>query len=506
MNDGFYFKKKEPGFSFPDTGPQHARVAWENHHLNRMLKATDWSVFERSLRESFPRSEGAFGWDPLMLFRCLLLAEWNSLDDRALEEALAFRLDFRLYAGVPQEKPAPDRTAFASFRERLELRWGELLEMMDDQLATAGITARRSSPVDADHPDRTWVTNAIREHERELQILIDTSPVPIVVYDTNGIILYLNRKFVDLFGYTHEDVPDIERWWPRAYPDAAYREEVRAEWNHRAVNAAKERGELVPMETTVTCADGSSRYAEFRLSSTGKKYFVAVTDLTERKIAEDALRESVREKEVLLRELYHRTQNNMQVICSLLSLQCCEEKNAALQDVYTGMQTKIQTMALVHLKLYESQDLCNINLQRFIASLVELIEKSHELATARVSIRHSIDSVPVYIDIATPLGLVMNELMTNSIRHAFPGGGGGTIEIAMRQQGDTLAIDYADDGTGPPAGFDPARATSLGMQLIMTIVRQQLMGDISFTGGSGFGCRILVKTNLYVKRILPAPG
>ncbi len=138
--------------------------------------------------------------------------------------------------------------------------------------------------------NRRQIEEALRESERQIKQLIDSSPVAMVV--SSGIkehVEWVNDKFIELFGYTSEDMPSAEHWWPLAYPDVAYREAIKAQWQTRVEQAIRTKGQIQPMEATVRCKDGSYRYVEFRLSSIGSKHLITFVDLTERKRVEDAL-------------------------------------------------------------------------------------------------------------------------------------------------------------------------------------------------------------------------
>ncbi|MBP7735687.1 MAG: PAS domain S-box protein [Spirochaetes bacterium] len=223
--------------------------------------------------------------------------------------------------------------------------------------------------------------------------------------------------------------------------------------------------------------------------------------IIERKKAEDSLRDSLAEKDVILKELYHRTKNNMQVICSMLNLRASDIKDAAAQDIYRDIQSKIQTMALVHQKLYDSQELSNLNLKEYADGIVDLMLSNNELSPGVVKIHRSVDAIPISIDTAMPLGLVLNELISNSMKHAFPDNRDGEIWIDMRSTDDGIKLEYRDNGIGLPLGYDPAKAQTLGMNIIRNLSRMQLGGDLHFMDDRGFGCTITMGTKLYRRRM-----
>lgn len=240
---------------------------------------------------------------------------------------------------------------------------------------------------------------------------------------------------------------------------------------------------------------------EFDNSHNVKAVVTSSRDITERKIMENRAVESLREKEVLLRELYHRTKNNMQVIYSLLALEASKSANESSRDAFESIGLKIQAMALVHQKLYESHDLTSINLNDYIPDIATLILGNYAAASERISTDLIIDSCLVLIDVAIPFGLIINELMTNSVKHAFPDSLRGKIAIELHSAGDEITLTYRDDGVGIPPGIDPLTSPSLGLLIIREIATHQLNGSIRFPEGSGFSCEITVRTRMYRKRV-----
>ena len=141
--------KKEVDFSFADVALNHAQRRWEMHWLKRVLDLVDWKPFDRELSKLYSPDEGRPAWSPVVLFRCLLLAEWNSLSDRQLEEAIEFRFDFRRFAGIALEQEAPDATTFVVFRGRVKHLHERLLSMLNEQLKRKGFAVHKAVAVDA---------------------------------------------------------------------------------------------------------------------------------------------------------------------------------------------------------------------------------------------------------------------------------------------------------------------------------------------------------------------
>ncbi len=209
-----------------------------------------------------------------------------------------------------------------------------------------------------------------------------------------------------------------------------------------------------------------------------------ITDITSRKEVE-AVKELVNEKNVLLKELYHRTKNNMQSIISLLSLQSKDIEDEYTLKIFRDTQNRIQSMALVHQKLYETENLAQINLREYILDLVKLLNDSHVAGSTRITVVPDMEDILVSIDEAVPCGLVVNELLSNCFKYAFATGSEGRIKIGLHQQAETIEIFIGDDGVGVRPGVDLDEANTLGLRLVRAVVRGQLRGTATVETDNG---------------------
>jgi PAS domain S-box-containing protein len=212
------------------------------------------------------------------------------------------------------------------------------------------------------------------------------------------------------------------------------------------------------------------------------------TELTERQRAEAQVVASLREKEVLLKEIHHRVKNNLQVISSLLSLQARHVQDQQVIGVLQESRQRIRSMALVHEKLYQSQDLTRIDFAEYLRSLTSYLFRSYELTPRLVSLEIAADDVFLGIDTAIPCGLLVSELISNALKHAFPEGRGGEVLVAIRSGEDgQLTLTVSDDGVGFPEDLDLGDTRSLGLQLVNTLV-SQIDGTIELgrDGGTTF--------------------
>jgi PAS domain S-box-containing protein len=211
-----------------------------------------------------------------------------------------------------------------------------------------------------------------------------------------------------------------------------------------------------------------------------------VEDITEIKQAEDAIRASLNEKEVLLREIYHRTKNNMQVICSLLRLQVNYIKDERITQVLQETESRIYSMALMHEKLYQSKDLSKIDLGIYIKDLANSLMVNYLYGHEKISFHIDVMSVIVSIDTAVPCGLIINELLTNALKYAFPSGAEGNIVVSLSTTSDNeIDLVIADNGIGLPADLDFKKVNSLGLKLVFNLVENQLKGRLEVNNYPG---------------------
>jgi two-component sensor histidine kinase len=215
-----------------------------------------------------------------------------------------------------------------------------------------------------------------------------------------------------------------------------------------------------------------------------------------------SLRIFQKEKEVLLRELYHRTKNNMQVISSLLGIKADLSSDESVKSILNDMGGRIRTISLVHQKLYQSKNLSRIDLSDYIRDLANLLIDSFSSLSSRVSLNLNLENVNVLIDTAIPCGLIINELITNSLKYAFPGDLEGEIIIRLHKtKDDLITLNISDNGIGIPDGKDIYNGETLGIQLLTSIVEHQLLGKILFDCNKGVSCTISFKDSLFMERV-----
>ncbi len=303
----------------------------------------------------------------------------------------------------------------------------------------------------------------------------------IVITDRNGTIEYVNPRFTQVTGYSSSEAigqnPRILKSnYP--YPDKNFYSDL---WK-TILSGKAWRGEFRNKKKDGTVYWEEANIAPIRNESNEITHFIAVKeDITERIASQNALKKSLAEKELLLKEVHHRVKNNLAIISSLLDLQASGIPEIPIKEKFQECQSRIHTMALVHRNLYESDDLGKVDFKQYIDNLTGEIKLIHG---PKADFIFDLDNIFFTIDQAIPLGLILNELITNSFKHAFTNGICGTITIRLKHEGDTLQLTVMDNGIGFPPDMDIEDLDSLGMQLVASLT-EQIGGTLEWSGENG---------------------
>ena len=212
-------------------------------------------------------------------------------------------------------------------------------------------------------------------------------------------------------------------------------------------------------------------------------------DISERKKAEAQIRKALSEKSILLQEVFHRTKNNMSVIIAMLRLQANQIGDERLKEAYGAAIDRIISMSLVHDKLYQTDDLTNIDLKAYLKDLAARLIASYTAPELRPALVLDMDSVNVTLETAIFCGLIANELLTNSLKYAFPDGRIGEIKIQLKRiASGEISLTVSDDGAGIAPGFDFARDGHLGLRLVNSLAQGRLRARLTFSSGPGLSC------------------
>ncbi len=205
---------------------------------------------------------------------------------------------------------------------------------------------------------------------------------------------------------------------------------------------------------------------------------------SELRASEEALRASLHEKEVLLKEIHHRVKNNMQVISSLISLQADGSKDTIVREILNDVTDRVRSMALIHEKLYQSADLASINFADYARGLLSYIWRSHGDVASSVVLELDLEPVSLSVESAVPLGLILNELAGNTLKHAFKGRSGGKVMVSLANGDGRSSLSVSDNGTGLPEGLDWRKAQTLGLRLVQ-MLSAQIGASVDAESGEG---------------------
>jgi PAS domain S-box-containing protein len=337
--------------------------------------------------------------------------------------------------------------------------------------------------------ERWHAGEQLAANEALLRQFVRHTPAAVAMLDTS--LRYLQASDNWIRDYHLDGRPVLGRSHYEVFPDIPERWK---EIHRRVLAGAVERCDEDPYER----ADGTLEWLQWEARPWHKAggeiggliFFTQV--ITERKRAEQALRESLAEKEILLKEIHHRVKNNMQVISSMLSLQAGYIEDPRMRALFADCQDRVQCMAMIHEKLYRAHNLATIDFGVHIRDLADMLFRSHAIPAGLGDVRLEIEADPVTLDIDTsiPAGLILNELLTNALKHAFPDQKAGVVRVTLkRTPPDMLLLTVTDNGVGLPSGLEEGLNRSMGLKMIRSLTRQ-IGGTLDVHRESGAGFRI----------------
>lgn len=336
--------------------------------------------------------------------------------------------------------------------------------------------------------ERQRTEGALRENEERTRAFWDNAHTGIFVVDAESHrILDINQMALNLIGLSRDQVVGRE----------CFRFVCPTEKNACPVTDLSQQVEN--SERHLLLADGSSLpiMKSVRLVNLGgqRHLIESFVDISELKRGQETIKATLREKEALLKEVHHRVKNNLQALSALLSLQVYYSGEGRTRSVLGDCQNRLRTMALIHQELYEAPDVANINFAAYIGRLSHSLMETLADSTVRIGLRIDVEKADLSVDTAIPAGLIVNELLTNALKHAFPNGRRGVVSILFRTiDTGTFQLKVEDNGVGLPPGFDVHDARSMGMQLV-TILSEQLGGRLEV--GEGPGARFTIVFHEY---------
>jgi PAS domain S-box-containing protein len=340
-----------------------------------------------------------------------------------------------------------------------------------------------------DVTDRKKAEQALFESEERLRQVTLVYNIGVFDYDHIAGTTYWSPELRECYGLSSAEPVGLDLFRQMIHPEDREMVEAAIE---RTFDPAKD--ERYIMQHRIVSRNGTVKWLDtrakvFYTGEAGRRHpsrtVGAVVDITDRMEAQEALRMSVREKETLLREVHHRVKNNLQIIASLLHFQAKKVRDPEDLVVFNEGRNRLRAMILVHERLYKSPGLAQIDFAGYLESLVKELWRSYAAALGgRISVHVDADPISLPIESALPCGMIVCELLTNSIKYAFPGERRGEIHVTLSTEEERVALTISDDGIGLPVGFDPTQATTFGWQLIRSLAAQ-LDASLSAAGGPG---------------------
>lgn len=350
-----------------------------------------------------------------------------------------------------------------------------------------------------DVSERVKAVKALQDNEEKYRTLFESNPDYTILIGLDGVILDVNSSAANFTNLSKEELIGKNYAELGLFPKKDLHLLIES-----FANVLK--GEIIrPFQNRLVSKEASISWVETQLvplMKDGKVYSIMVIaeDITARKTATDQLIKSIEEKDVLLKEIHHRVKNNIQIISSLLNLQKQHVDSDEFVNILTESQNRIKSMAMVHEKLYHSGDLTRINFAEYIETLVSDLYNSYATSTRQVTPVINVENVRFNIETTVPCGLIISELASNSLKHAFPKGKKGTLSVSLKTSAEWNELVISDDGVGFPEEFDIKNSKTLGLQLVNTLVKQ-LDGKITLNQSNGTQFKIVFKELSYKKRI-----
>ena len=386
---------------------------------------------------------------------------------RGTDEIMKGNLDYKVGTGTEDEVGELSR-AFDAMTSNLKESGMELAEY--------------SKGLEKKVEERTARLDELLEEQKAL---LSTIPAFVYFKDKNSNYIAANKAFADKTGTSVDAIAGKTDYdfFPKAQADA------HRAYDHEVMESGEPKYDI---EELVTEPDGRVMW-----TSTSKTPFFGsggdvigmvgmALDTTEHKKAEDQIKAALKEKEVMLREIHHRVKNNLQVVSSLLNMQARNTTDKDTTMILYEARDRVMTMSLIHSQLYEGSNLAAINMKEFVDRLLGQLLQSYQVGGARITRVIRVDDYPFPISVAVPVGLIINELLSNAMKHAFNERDEGKIEVSLTASGDGRAnLTVSDDGVGLPPGFNIDESKTLGLRLVKILTEDQLQGTLEFTSDGG---------------------
>jgi len=442
-------------------------------HMERKIAQEALLESEKKYRALFEKTE-----NPILVFAADgTFTDFNQAAVDFLETEPPLLLKQKIHNFVSPESDPVDMTDWSTGRiVELPLKINDELKILE--LTITPVKLGENNIIFATGRDLTKqkrMENALKESEEKYRLLVENQTDMVVKFDPEGKVLFASPSYCEVLGRTEESILGTN------FLPLVHQEDQKK--THRALEKLRRPPYVVFLEHRLLTMNGWRWIAWADKAIMDDKdeleAFVGVgRDITERKLAEDRIMRSLKEKELLLREIHHRVKNNLQIISTLLSLQSSNTKDQRVIDLYRESQNRILSIALIHENLYQSEDLTNINFASYVKNLIADLFHSYGVDPSEIQMNMEVKDVIMGIETAIPGGLIINELISNTLKHAFPTGKGEIYLELTKKDNVKYKLTVRDDGEAFPENFKMDETDTLGMKLISNLVNQ-LDGDIT---------------------------
>ncbi len=350
----------------------------------------------------------------------------------------------------------------------------------------------RLAGIAEDITERKEAAEALSRSEERFRSLVETSSDFVWELSKNLLFTYASPQVSSIWGYQPEELLGKSPFDLMSNQEAERVKGLletffRAKKPFQCIENAciHKKGHLVVMETSgVPIFDSANQFQGYRGMD---------RDITERKLAEDKIKASLQEKETLLKEIHHRVKNNLQIISSLLRLQSRHIEDRQTMDLVSESQNRVRSMALVHEQLYQSSNLAEVDLQKYIRNLTSNLLRSYSINSCQIHLTINVEPIALGVDLAIPCGLIINELISNCLKYAFSGRRKGEIRVSLHSsEKNSFILAIKDDGVGLPDNLDLHTTNTLGLQLVRRLTKQ-LGGIVELNRHQGTEFKIIAQ-------------
>jgi PAS domain S-box-containing protein len=325
-----------------------------------------------------------------------------------------------------------------------------------------------------DITDQVEAQNSINKRTNFIETILNNLPLGIAVNEINsGKSTFINKEFQEISGWTKKEIPNLRKLFKKVLNNPGQGKNIS---NKIRLDIKEKKPENLFWDSIeLESKTGDKKYLSAKTIPLYDQNLIILTvqDITERITADKQIQHSLKEKEILLREVHHRVKNNLQTISSLLDLQAESIKDSAALEAFRSSQSRIRSMALIHERLYKSENLSRIKAQEYIKNLIDYLEATYDSQAGNIKLKTNVQNILLNLDTAIPCGLIINELVSNSMKYAFPGEQAGTIEVSLLvSSADSISLSVKDDGIGIPADLTIENSPSLGLQLVYLLAKQ----------------------------------